>query len=646
MRGRIRFNPRASWLVGFVFPALALPQDTIEAQLARPIAGQQSEPIALSDNIDRAGTLKDGVLTVRLEAREGVWRPSGPNGLTISVAAWAEEGKSLQNPGPLIRVTAGTEVRASVRNSLSQPLTVLGFGESRGVAADSFTIAPGAVHEIRFVASTPGTYYYAGKTDTTSVFERAEHDAQLNGLLVVDPPGETRADDRLFLISWWARLDSTAATGIGQGLIVINGREWPHTERLHVAQGDSVRWRWVNVTAAPHPMHLHGFYFRVDARGDGAADTVYAREQQRLAVTEAIFAGQTMRITWSPERPGNWVFHCHFAGHMTSLEKLNQADHSGRVPAGGMHGSHQSDDHMSMMSGLVLGITVSPRGEVAEQPRDARPIRLVIRSRPEAFGTFAGYGYALGGTPEETSETLSAPGPTLLLEKGQPVAINIVNRTHEGAAVHWHGIELDSYPDGVPGWSGHGQMILPTIAAGDSLTVRFTPPRAGTFMYHSHFNEFMQIGSGLVGAIVVHEPGDWFDPETDRVLLFSDAHPFLNFIAGPFPPAALNGKAQPDTIDLRAGVTHRLRFINIRTEFGVVARLMDGERPAQWRLVAKDGAEVPEWQATMRPAILGFLAGEIYDFEFTPEKAGELRLLYNDGFPPDAKDTEVVIRVK
>ena len=36
--------------------------------------------------------------------------------------------------------------------------------------------------------------------------------------------------------------------------------------------GDSVRWRWINASPAPHPMHLHGFYFDVGSLGNGTRD--------------------------------------------------------------------------------------------------------------------------------------------------------------------------------------------------------------------------------------------------------------------------------------------------------------------------------------------------------------------------------------
>jgi FtsP/CotA-like multicopper oxidase with cupredoxin domain len=76
--------------------------------------------------------------------------------------------------------------------------------------------------------------------------------------------------------------------------MVINGKSWPYTERLSYQVGDTVRWRWLNPSSQPHPMHLHGFYFTVASRGSWAADTVYARDDERLAVTEPLMPGGTL----------------------------------------------------------------------------------------------------------------------------------------------------------------------------------------------------------------------------------------------------------------------------------------------------------------------------------------------------------------
>jgi FtsP/CotA-like multicopper oxidase with cupredoxin domain len=621
--------------------------------------------IATSDNRQPAGQLEGSTLTVRLEARNGVWYPEAQDGYGVPVAAFGEEGKPLQNPGPLIRVRSGTEVRALVRNSLDKPLTLFGFAEMRGLAADTFVVDPGAVRELRFHAKEPGTYYYAGKTSKGSVFGRLGDDSQLNGAIIVDPAdARVVPDDRVFAISWWAVIDPSSPTGLDRATLVINGRSWPYTERLDAMQGDSLRWRWINFTDLPHPLHLHGFYFRVDAVGNGAQYTTYARDDQRRAVTEVVAPGGTMALAWSPTRPGNWVFHCHFVSHISPLVSIGTQRGVPAVPMAmpDMPGSdasepteHSHDDGsrghpQHTMSGLVLGIRVAPRGATAAQPSRAyRQMRLIVRSKPNVYDRLPGYAYVLGGTPEERDTTvLTVPGPTLVLKKDEPVAITLVNRSQMPAAVHWHGIELDSYPDGVPGWSGTGSSVLPAIAPNDSLTVRFTPPRAGTFMYHSHFDEFGQIASGLYGSIVVLDRGKHYDGETDRVLVLSDDGPTQNLIRGPFPRALLNGQAQPNPMQLRSGVTYRFRLINIRTDYAATVSIFDDGEPAQWRVIAKDGADLPASQATMRAATLTFAAGEIYDVEFTPTTPGSLTLQFGapkqGPIPGQATDVQVVVR--
>jgi len=371
-----------------------------------------------------------------------------------------------------------------------------------------------------------------------------------------------------------------------------------------------------------------------------------------------------MALAWSPTRPGNWVFHCHFVSHISPLVSIGTQRGVPAVPMAmpDMPGSdasepteHSHDDGsrghpQHTMSGLVLGIRVAPRGATAAQPSRAyRQMRLIVRSKPNVYDRLPGYAYVLGGTPEERDTTvLTVPGPTLVLKKDEPVAITLVNRSQMPAAVHWHGIELDSYPDGVPGWSGTGSSVLPAIAPNDSLTVRFTPPRAGTFMYHSHFDEFGQIASGLYGSIVVLDRGKHYDGETDRVLVLSDDGPTQNLIRGPFPRALLNGQAQPNPMQLRSGVTYRFRLINIRTDYAGTVSIFDDGEPAQWRVIAKDGADLPASQATMRAATLTFAAGEIYDVEFTPTTPGSLTLQFGapkqGPIPGQATDVQVVVR--
>jgi FtsP/CotA-like multicopper oxidase with cupredoxin domain len=587
------------------------------------------ETVRPNDNRHSAGVLANRVLTVHLEARTGVWYPEGEAGRALDAAAFAEAGQPLSTPGPLIRAPLGTEVRASIHNTLKEPLTVFGFGTTRGLS-DSVVVAAGETKEASFRATQAGTFYYVGRRQLGFGGLRTADDTQLGGAIVVDPPN-VRPNDRVFVISWSFTIDTASPTGLGRGTMAINGLSWPHTERLDLVQGDSARWRVVNLTESDHPMHLHGFYFRVNSKGNGVVDSLYDRAQQRMAVTEVVNPFETMSLAWMPDRPGNWIFHCHYALHLSNLVALD--NYRGSYDAS--MESHHMSDRPHQMYGLVRGIRVAPRGPLARPTAEPRRIRLEGRERPNAYGKQAAYAFVMPGTPDANdSAAMPVPGPTLVLERGKPVAVTIVNHATDHAAVHWHGIELESYPDGVPGWSGSGDNILPSVNPGDSITVRFTPPRAGTFMYHSHFNEAQQMGGGLYGPIVVVEPGQRFDPETDKVLFFGTAGTGRNVIFGPFPHYVMNGEAQPGPMELKAGTRYRFRIFNLAGDVPLMFSLDSGDQPIAWRAVAKDGYPLPAAQAIERPARFFSDPGEIFDFAYTPSAPGELALRFGPPPPP------------
>jgi manganese oxidase len=295
----------------------------------------------------------------------------------------------------------------------------------------------------------------------------------------------------------------------------------------------------------------------------------------------------------------------------------------------------------------VIGLTVrAPAGARATPVVAHRRLRLLVRSAPNRYGDRHGYAFVSGDPgPTLPPDSLPLPGRLLVLERDQPVAITVVNQAHEPTAVHWHGIELESYPDGIPGWSGGIGRTLRAIAPRDSFVAEFTPPRSGTFMYHSHYNETQQIASGLYGAIVVLDPGRRWDPETDRIILVS-----LGGFGNPPPnepgrqnTILVNGSARREPMDLRAGTTYRLRFINIMAIGLQRVTLADGVTPVQWRPVAKDGADLPAAQRVPTPAQFRLSAGEIADFELTPSAAGELRLLLGN---PAVERSLIVIPVR
>jgi FtsP/CotA-like multicopper oxidase with cupredoxin domain len=551
--------------------------------------------IAFNDNREPAGRLADGLLELELEITEGRWHLLGDDQPGGQVLAFAERGESPSIPGPLIRVPLGTEVHVTVTNPLDTTVTIHGLGSRRDDVLRPLRVPPGATRDVRFPADVEGTYFYGGAIGDVPLNRRAFEDSQLTGALVVDAPGAS-TDDRIMVMGMW--FDGRLPDGrpdFGREFLVINGRPWPYTERLTHSMGDSIRWRIINSSRDTHAMHLHGFYFRVDARGDLARDTLYWPRERRMAVTERIHSGTTMAIVWSPDRPGGWIFHCHMSVHVVSNptmgpERLSEEERFLPMFRDG-HPHHDPNKHvLEGMGGLVMGIYVRPpEGWVPNEPK-RREMRLFIQSDTAAGGLSGRqFGYVLQeGDREPAPDSVRLPGSKLILQKGEPTSIWVFNRTDEPSQVHWHGLEIESYFDGVAGVGGYPERLTPAILPGDSFEIRITPPRAGSFMYHTHINDLRQQGSGLYGAFVVLDENEEWNPETDLVFLFGES-PFRDDQV-----PVLNGANPPEPITLDVGTTYRLRFMNITLNRpNTVVRLLRDGFPVPWRPVAKDGFDLP-----------------------------------------------------
>lgn len=616
--------------------------------LCAPLAGAHEtavERIAANDNRAPAGTLNNGVLDLKLEIRNGLWFPEADDGASVTIQAFAEAGRALSTPGPLIRVPEGTEIRLTLRNTLGDSaVRVYGLGTRPSLDDQGILVPAGESKSVRFIAGTPGTYYYWGTSTNKPLGQRVAVESQLSGAFIIDRRSAANSpSDRVFVLGLWEEEASTI-NGIkepGREVLVINGKSWPHTERFSFTVGDTVRWRWVNPTSSTHPMHLHGFYYSVNSRGSEYADTTYARAERRLVNTELMRIGSTMNVSWVPRKPGNWVFHCHFAGHVSHLRSLVR-EMDPATTSGGTDHAHMKPHSMA---GLVLGLTVLPRpgDQYSRSTEEPRRMRLLLQSSPKKFGDKPAIGFVLqDGVTEPKRDSVSMPGPTLFLKRGQPVRITVVNHLAEQSAVHWHGIELESFPDGVPNWSGMTGKLMAPIAPADSFIAEFTPPRSGTFIYHSHLNEETQINSGMYGALIVMDDPTLYDPGTDKVILVGGGGPEPE--PGGDTQGFVNGSRDPAPLRLETGTRYRLRLINIHPEWRVEFTLGTDTTVAQWRPVAKDGADLPPAQRTTRAAYLLTGPGETADFEFTPTVAGNMQLQVKTRLPGWTVPVDVIVR--
>jgi FtsP/CotA-like multicopper oxidase with cupredoxin domain len=457
---------------------------------------------------------------------------------------------------------------------------------------------------------------------------------ELAGALVIDPAGGQAAPlDRIFVITEWSDLTAVqlrkivSADDVSEAFwaarprftFVINGLSWPATERLHYRRGDVVRWRVINLSSQAHPMHLHGFYFRVTRTGNGWSDEPINGGAGREVVTELLRSGGTVSLEWTPEREGNWLFHCHIMAHVSPARRLPVTPSA----AGGAHvldeNRHHSDGDPALgMAGMVIGITVLPtaRAVAAPAPTKApRRIRMVIGADP-ARGVAMGVAVHEGSTD---SGRVTAPGPPLVLRRGEPAEITVVNHLNEATSIHWHGLEIESYYDGVHGWSGVDGRTAPMIAPGASFVVRLAPPRTGTFIYHTHIHDYRQLSSGIHGALIVTAPDAAFDPAVDHVIVIGrrDASEASSVLEDR-DSVILNGARSPRWV-WSGGATHRIRLINITPDDLLRVTLVNGDATtATWRVVAKDGSPVPADRIASVPATVTLAVGETIDVEYDP----------------------------
>ncbi len=270
------------------------------------------------------------------------WHPGADDGPSLTVPAFAPEGGGPTIPGPLLRLRPGARVRLVVRNTLADTLVLCTPMRMRCVERDTMRIAPGASGTADFVAAGATTSLYRAHYLRGGKIVRGGDAQEMMGAILVDSAETGEARERLMVINSWG--DPTDEARFVQ---MINGRTWPHTERFDLSVGDSIRWRLLNAGDTEHPMHLHGFYFRVDARGNIERDTVFSAEQQQLVVTENLRPFGTATMSWAPARSGNWLFHCHKAAHMSQNQQI-------------------------VLAGLPIPDTLAPHGAAARGRRDGR----------------------------------------------------------------------------------------------------------------------------------------------------------------------------------------------------------------------------------------------------------------------------------
>lgn len=274
-------------------------------QAEKTVGGELLEP-----------TIQGGVKVFELTAQRVMWNILDD----VQTVAYTFNGAI---PGPQIRVTQGDRVRVIVKNELPEPTTVHWHGINVPNSMDGVPhitqapIEPGETFIYQFIADPVGTFMYH-----PHINDDVQIGLGMYGSFIIDPrePEENPPDiDESLMISEW-RIEngvtyaSMPFVGAEPTYFTINGKAYPSTEVIEAKVGQRVRIRLYGIGQFVHPMHLHGFAFRVTAI-DGMP---VPEGQQQFMDTVTLSPGQRYDIEFIPDRPGQWMLHCHIPHHLTN----------------------------------------------------------------------------------------------------------------------------------------------------------------------------------------------------------------------------------------------------------------------------------------------------------------------------------------
>jgi FtsP/CotA-like multicopper oxidase with cupredoxin domain len=365
-------------------------------------------------------TIVDGVKVYHLIAEE-VDHELAPG---LRARCWGYNGRVH---GPTIEAVEGDRVRIYVTNKLGAPTTVHWHGVFLPNGMDGVggltqrVIAPGETFRYEWTFRQNGTFMYHAHHD-----EMTQMAMGMLGMIVVHPrrPSRDYEVDRDFVImlSEWKispgtqRPDPNEMTDFN--ILTMNAKAFPGTAPLVCQTGDRVRIRIGNLSAMDHhPIHLHGYYFKVVATDGGRIPAA----GQWPETTVLVPTGSTRDVEFVADAPGDWAMHCHMTHHV-----MNQMGH-----------------------GLPNMIGVKP-GSLDTRAQHVVPGYMTMGQH--GMGDMGDMGMAV---PENSIPMVGGPGPFDPITMGGMFTIVKVRDRIEG--------------EGDPGWYAHPPGTVAELAKAEEM---------------------------------------------------------------------------------------------------------------------------------------------------------------------------------
>ncbi|WP_439498852.1 multicopper oxidase family protein [Bosea sp. (in: a-proteobacteria)] len=278
----------------------------------RPTTGPDYTPVVTLNGWTLPYRMNNGVKEFHLIA-EPVEREMA-EGMTAYL--WGYNG---QSPGPTIEAVEGDKVRIFVTNKLPENTTIHWHGQRLPNGMDGVGgltqphIPPGKTFVYEFQLRRSGTYMYHPHSD-----EMVQMAMGMMGFFVVHPrdPAFRRVDrDFVFLLNAFdiepGSYVPKVNTMLDFNLWCWNSRVFPGIDPFVVGRNDKVRIRFGNLTMTNHPIHMHGYEFKVSCTDGGWVDPAAAWDE--VSIDCAV--GQMRAFDFVADEPGDWAIHCHKSHH-------------------------------------------------------------------------------------------------------------------------------------------------------------------------------------------------------------------------------------------------------------------------------------------------------------------------------------------
>jgi len=248
------------------------------------------------------------------------------------VKLWGYNGSV---PGPTIEAVEGDTIRVIMKNELPEPTSIHWHGlevpnDQDGAGGHSEPpTPPGGTRIYEFTLHQVGTFmYHTG-------FNVMKQDGMgLGGLVVIHPkkPEHKIDKDVAIMLQAFAFLpgnDQPDLVTMDFNWFTFNGKVAPDIEYITVKQGERVRLRFGNLTMHSHPIHIHGYAWKVVGTEGGPIPEA----AQWPGSTINVPPGTTRDVEFVAWNPGVWRLHCHKLHHIVNAH----ADiPMGIMPHGGM----------------------------------------------------------------------------------------------------------------------------------------------------------------------------------------------------------------------------------------------------------------------------------------------------------------------